>query len=318
MKWYRIRTKFLLTVFAIFTPLIGFYFYYKLPTGPAKDLNTLSDGIFSKIWSVRQILLVGMGDSIVTGFGSGKSEHGFYKMLLDNPDSEYPDMKGKTLRKVFPNLKHINIAMNSTTSGDHIEQIETLPAQLTDTFGIVILSTGGIDLIHNYGRTAPVDQAAYGATKEQIPKFAALFERRLDKLLNRIEKKFPGGVRILLFSIYDPTDGIGDIENVHPYLRLLKPLPKWPEGLMALTTWNKIIRQKATENSNVVLVDNHSLFLGHGLHCEDKTNPYYHPEAPYYWYFENLEDPNKYGYDAIRRYILKIMAKEFSNGLPRA
>jgi len=317
MKSNKRKYKILILLLCVFIPFVSFYLYYRLPVGPGVNAHSLPIEAFQKTWSNRAVLLVGMGDSIVTGFGSGKSEFAFYKMLLNNPDDEYPEMKGKTLRKVFPELRHINIAMNSTTSGDHIDQVEAIPMQSKDVFGIVLLSTGGIDLIHNYGRTPPQDQASYGATKEQIPLLAAKFERRLDKLLNRIEEKFPGGLRILLFSIYDPTDGVGDIENAHPFLKLIKALPKWPDGLFALESWNKIIKRKAEERRTVILVDNHALFLGHGLHCRDKSNPHYHPDSPYYWYFDNLEDPNKYGYDAIRKNILGIMTREFSNGLPK-
>ncbi|MBC8117927.1 MAG: hypothetical protein H7062_26345 [Candidatus Saccharimonas sp.] len=38
-------------------------------------------------------------------------------------------------------------------------------------------------------------------------------------------------------------------------------------------------------------------FLGHGIHCT------------HYWYWDNLEDPNDRGYDAIRRLFLIEMAR---------
>ena len=36
---------------------------------------------------------------------------------------------------------------------------------------------------------------------------------------------------------------------------------------------------------------------------------FYRAEDPHYWYFENLEDPNERGYDAIRRLFLIEMTK---------
>lgn len=312
MKWYQIRWQFILILVLIIGPLVGAYFYYRLPTGDGLSQIDVPDAPFNREWSKRKILLLGMGDSIVTGFGASGKKFGFFEMLTDNPYQDYPDMNNKTLRRVFSQIEKKNIAENSTTSGDHIRQIELLPKQPEEVFGIVVISTGGIDLIHDYGRSAPRDEAIYGATREKIPDYARLFEARLQKLLGKIKAKFPGGVKIFIFSIYDPTDGVGDIENVHPLLKILKKLPKWPDGLYALNLWNTIIKKAAIELDYVVLVDIHQAFLGHGLHCNDKANPYFKPQNPYYWYYINLEDPNKTGYDAIRRLVLLKMIEVFN------
>src|SRR3990172_341861 len=36
------------------------------------------------------------------------------------------------------------------------------------------------------------------------------FEKRLDRMIEEIKKKFPGGCQIFLANIYDPSDGSGD------------------------------------------------------------------------------------------------------------
>jgi hypothetical protein len=61
----------------------------------------------------------------------------------------------------------------------------------------------------------------------------------------------------------------------------------------------------------VHLVDFHAAFLGHGIHCTEHRNENYRKEDPYYWYFDNLEDPNDRGYDAIRRLFLIEMSKVY-------
>jgi len=53
----------------------------------------------------------------------------------------------------------------------------------------------------------------------------------------------------------------------------------------------------------------HDEFLGHGIHCRQPWREHYRPKDPYYWYAENLEDPNIRGYDAIRRLFLIEMVK---------
>ena len=50
-------------------------------------------------------------------------------------------------------------------------------------------------------------------------------------------------------------------------------------------------------------------FLGHGVHCTHFWHREYRPADPHYWYWDNLEDPNDRGYDAIRRLFLIEMAR---------
>jgi hypothetical protein len=43
--------------------------------------------------------------------------------------------------------------------------------------------------------------------------------------------------------------------------------------------------------------------------CRQFWQPFYRPEDPGYWYFDNLEDPNDRGYDALRRLFLIEMSR---------
>lgn len=119
---------------------------------------------------------------------------------------------------------------------------------------------------------------------------------------------------IFLANIYDPTDGVGDIE--HSGL----PLPAWRDGKAILGACNEAIERVARKHKATVrLVDIRGAFLGHGIHASERSNPYYHKDDPSYWYFDNLEDPNDIGYDAIRRLFLKEMAAALgSGGIPGA
>jgi hypothetical protein len=51
------------------------------------------------------------------------------------------------------------------------------------------------------------------------------------------------------------------------------------------------------------------LFLGHGIYSLQFWNRHYRSDDPRYWYWDNFEDPNNRGYDAIRRLFLIEMAK---------
>ena len=130
------------------------------------------------------------------------------------------------------------------------------------------------------------------------------FEKRLENILSEIEARFPGGCHIYLANIYDPAVEQGDAEKAG--------LPHWPDGLAIIASYNRIIDQCASKRQNVYLVDIHSAFLGHGIHCAQFWRAHYCKDDPYYWFHENLEDPNERGYDALRRLFLLRMAQRFT------
>ncbi len=202
----------------------------------------------------------------------------------------------------MPNLTSENKSLSGTTSIELLEfSLPKIEVQPEETFGIVVITTGGNDVIHNYGRTPPREGAMYGATVEEAEIWFANFEDRLTTILGLIDQKFPGGCEIFLGNIYDPTDGVGDTLNAG--------LPVWDDGLEVLQRYNHIIEETCEQTPNVHLVDLHSTFLGHGIHCKKFWKSTYRKEDPYYWYFDNLEDPNDRGYDAIRRLYLNKIAE---------
>jgi len=270
-----------------------------LGSGPAGPVVPRS--AFARVWTERKVLLLGLGDSITAGYGASPG-HSFFDRLARNPDDEFPGMKGICLATVLPNLTPRNLAQSGTTSLEHMAwQIKRFKRYPADTLGVVVMTTGGNDIIHTYGRAAPREGGMYGATMAQAGPWIAAFEKRLDAMMTLIEQAFPGGCHIFLGDIYDPTDGVGDIERAG--------LPKWKDGLEILHTYNHAIARCAAQRANVHLVKIHDAFLGHGLHCAQFWRDTYRPEDPHYWYYHNLEDPNDRGYDAIRRLYLLEMIK---------
>jgi lysophospholipase L1-like esterase len=270
------------------------------PAGPSVDREA-----FAQTWTDRKVLLLGVGDSITAGFGVPKQET-YFEMLVKNPRDEGPNMKGINLSAVLPNLETKNIALSGSTSIRHLEIVEEdLPTQPKDVFGLVVITTGGNDLIHNYGRTKPCEGAMYGATFDAAKPWIDNFEKRLCKMLDLIEEKFPGGCAIFLADIYDPTDGVGEAG--------IMGMPPWPDGLEILDAYNDIIRRAAETHKSVHRVPLHDLFLGHGLNCIYPWNPHYRSDDPHYWYGVNLEDPNARGYDAVRKQFLIEIAKKKRN-----
>lgn len=265
------------------------------PAGPAVDETQ-----FSEIWTERKVKLVGIGDSITAGLGAKTSEHTYFSRLIANPADEYPDMQSLCLSSVIPHLSHENLARSGSTSAQHLEVVQSnLPEHAADVFGLVMLTSGGNDLIHSYGRMPPRECAMYGASLEQANPWIDSFQLRLEEMLDHIAKQFPGGCEIYLANIYDPTDGVGDAPSVY--------LPDWPDGLAIHARYNAVIAECARDRPNVFLVSLYESFLGHGSHCRQFWRATYDASDPYYWYYDNIEDPNDRGYDAIRRIFLNTI-----------
>lgn len=282
------------------TVLFYLFIYFVHPVGQGPAGPPVARDAFARSWTDRPVWLVGIGDSVTAGFGARRG-YSYFDRLIKNPTDEFADLQGICLGAVIPRLQATNLALSGSTSLEHMKkELPRLPIADSNVLGIVVLTTGGNDLIHNYGRTPPRDQAMYGASLEQAKPWIEDFDRRLDSLLDEITAHFPGGCHVFLANIYDPTDEAGDIRRTG--------LPDWPDGLKILNAYNEIIRKHATTRPNVHLVNLHDAFLGHGIHCAQFWTKHYDRKDPHYWYFINLEDPNERGYDAVRRLFLNAMA----------
>ena len=272
-------------------------FYIARPIGSGPAGPPVSRSPFEKTWTERRVLLLGLGDSVTAGLGAKNSSHSYFQRLVANPTNEFEDLNGVCLSRVLPNMQTRNLAISGSTSITHAEIIaEKLETQSHDIFGLVVMTTGGNDLIHSYGRSPAREGAMFLATMQQAKPWIENFETRLNSMLDTITAKFPGGCEIHLADIYDPTDGVGDGASIM--------LPAWPEGLAIHAEYNRTIHRCADARDHVHVVPLYKTFLGHGGHCRQFWQPFYDSKDPYYWFYENVEDPNDRGYDAIRRLFM--------------
>ena len=288
------------------------HFWQARPVGSGPAGPAVPPSAFRRTWTDRKVVLLGLGDSVTEGWGASEGRC-YFRRLVANPHDEFDDMKGICLSAVIPDLEARNLAVPSTTSLHHAEHIRALAKFPAEVLGIVVMTTGGNDIIHDYGRRAPREGAMYGATLEQAQPWIDAYRERLSGMIEMLRKRFPGGCHIFLANIYDPTDGRGDAENA---FGLLSPvsLPPWPDCMRVLRAYNDIIADCANRHPDVHLVDMHGEFMGHGIHCTQFWRDTYRRRDPHYWYFYNLEDPNDRGYDAIRRLMLLEMIKVFRPG----
>jgi lysophospholipase L1-like esterase len=282
---------------------IEFHFHLPVGSGPAGPPVPLEP--FEHPWSQRKVLLLGIGDSVTAGFGA-RHGYSYFDRLTANPADEFEDMRGRSLSRVLPNLTTRNIAVSGSNSLQHLQMLtDKFEKQPADVFGLVVMTSGGNDLIHWYGRNKPQEGAMYGSTITEAEPWIANYEKRLADLFAQIESRFPGGCLIFIVDIYDPSDGKGHPESAW--------LPPWPDVLAIHVAYNDALRRAAARHPNVRVVPMHDTFLGHGIHCRKFWCAHYHFTDPHYWYALNLEDPNERGYDAIRRLFLLEILKEAKN-----
>ena len=298
------RLKVLLAVGALLiaaaAAYIHFWLYLPMGSGPAGP--AVPAGHFAEPWTDRKVLLIGLGDSVTAGFGASPGLS-YFDRLVENPPSEFTDMRGRSLLQVLPGLEAKNLSVSGSNSLQHVDQILTkLKHQPDDLFGLVVMTSGGNDLIHWYGRTPPREGAMYGCTLQQAKPWIANFESRLDEMFTAIEERFPGGCLIFIADIYDPSDGYGNPESAY--------LPPWPDCVRVHAAYNETLRAAAAKHPSVRVVPMHAEFLGHGVHCRKFWTKHFRADDPHYWYLFNLEDPNDRGYDAIRRLFLLEIIKE--------
>jgi lysophospholipase L1-like esterase len=281
-------------------------YWLERPVGAGPAGPPVPRAPFARVWSRRPVVLLGVGDSITAGFGASDPARSYFRRLIAPAPGDPPELEGIGLKYVFPRLTARNLAVPGSTSLQHLSrQILPLKPYPPDTLGLVVMTTGGNDLIHDYGHSPPREGAMFGATLDRAKPWVRNFEIRLESMVRHLKRTFPGGCQIFLASIYDPTDGTGTAWSVG--------LPRWRDAREVHLAYNEAIQRCTVIHPYVHLVNTRDAFLGHGITCRQFWRRSYRPDDPYYWYADNFEDPNDRGYDALRRLFLIEMA-EVSQG----
>jgi hypothetical protein len=305
-RWYSLRWRFVILMLVLGLFLVGISGCIPLlPMGDGPAGPAISSKDFENQWPDRKYILVGLGDSITRGYGVPQ-KHSYFELLIKNDDRQFSEMKGCDLGSVINLIGYENFAVDYTVSQEHIDyQLPQVPQFNDKPHGIVVMTSGGNDLLHNYGRSAPEDGAMYGCTYEQAIDWTENIKQRLIVIVEGVQGKFPGRCDIFLGNIYDPTDGHSDAET--------GGFPKWADASKILNLTNSKIKEICDTYENVHLIDIHKEFLGHGFHCRDSQSKNYRKDDPTFWYCDIVEDPNRRGYDAIRRLYLQEMIKILGN-----
>src|SRR5262249_9678525 len=152
------------------------------PAGPAVPAEP-----FEQPWTARKVLLLGVGDSVTAGLGSTRGRS-YFERLGGHPADDFDDVPGRCPTRGLPGLTTCNTAVSGSNSLQHVQWVrDKLEKQPDDVFGLVVMTSGGNDLIHWYGRSPPHEGAMYGATLEQARPWIANYEKRLDEMFALLE-----------------------------------------------------------------------------------------------------------------------------------
>lgn len=225
---------------------------------------------------------VALGDSMLIDYYAGGPGWGAASLLYKNLDDVYPDWKGKDLSTLFPGIKFHNLTSDGATTSTVLNwQLPRVPTGENQPT-IVVMTVGGNDLLHHYG-----------VPEERGVELSYEMKRNLLKIISCLQdpERFPKPAKIYIGNIYDPSDGMGNLEK--------EGYSPWPDGLKVLDHWNRRI-QEVAEEKGLTLVDIHRHFLGHGVNYDDPSGKYYDPKDNTPW-LRLVIEPNARGAHEIRK-----------------
>ena len=118
MKNKRTRLLVLFGLGLLFTlSALGYIrFYIARPIGSGPAGPAVARESFNQPWSERQVLLLGIGDSVTAGLGAKNSSHSYYQRLVKNPTDEFAELQGgyDAIRRIFLNSIISHSKLNPT------------------------------------------------------------------------------------------------------------------------------------------------------------------------------------------------------------
>lgn len=220
---------------------------------------------------------IALGDSISIDDYPGEGK-GAASLLYRNQDHLHPEFSGKDLYTLNPETAFSNLAVDGASSYDVLhDQLPRIKGDSGKT--LVTLTCGGNDIL------------SHQSGAEEVL-------HRIDGIVKQIRQLFPSSL-VILGTIYDPSDGDGDLFGTQILEKELKTAHEINDGIR---------RMGFAEQIRIAEIHKH--FLGHGLHAKDPSHRYFHPEDPSLWYVLTIE-PNSRGAHEIRRlFWLALNAQE--------
>ena len=221
---------------------------------------------------------VALGDSISIDDYAGGPGCGGAALLFANRDEDFPGWRGRDLRSVEPGATFSLLATDGATTRTLLDAQLPRLAALEVRPALVTLTIGGNDLLAAYGNTR--------AARDVLARVRTALGRALPEIAGLLA---PSG-RVVVGTVYDPSDGTGDAGALG--------LPPWPDGVATIAELNDALREVATDHGHAVAeVADH--FRGHGLLAGNPARREARPAERGLW-FCNVIEPNAWGAGGVR------------------
>jgi len=179
---------------------------------------------------------------------------------------------------------------------DQLPRIDTGSTKRT----LVLMTVGGNDALQVLGESA---ETSLSHMQNKVGILEEIIQWIMDP------SHFPGGVYLVFGNIYDPTDGVGDFTHCG----IGTSYQDWPE----LSEVEPVVNGWYMELANrygVDMLDMHGLFLGHGYHNNDTSNPWYchdcSPDCPCpRWFDFTCIHPNADGHEALAGFFYQMVVR---------
>jgi lysophospholipase L1-like esterase len=196
------------------------------------------------------------------------------------PDIGAASLFHRDLLALWPGIQFHNLTADGATTDD-VLRFQLPRVEETGDPAVVTITAGGNDMLANLGSTRPPVHLVEGMTV------------RITRILDDVTRRLPNSI-VLLGTVYDPSDGTNVLHG-----QRLDREAGW------LARYNDAIRSLAAERENVILIDIHRHFLGHGI-----TAP---PGERWYWN-ELIFEPGARGAEEVRN--LWLAAARSLQGVP--
>ena len=214
-----------------------------------------------------------LGDSISIDDYAGGPGRGGASLLARNRDEDFPQWRGSEL-----GLRFLPLATDGATTATLLDvQLPRLRASGVRP-SVVTLTVGGNDVL-----------GCFGDTRAAL-RTVATVGTRVGTALDQVSAVLAASARVVVGTVYDPSDGIGDTTSVG--------LPPWPGVVGVLAELNETLREVAGRHGAAV-AEIHERFLGHGLAVGDPGQGDPRPADRELWYCDVIE-PNAWGASGVR------------------
>jgi lysophospholipase L1-like esterase len=221
---------------------------------------------------------VALGDSISIDDYSGGPGRGGPSLVFRNRDDDFPQWHGRDLASASSDASFHLLATDGATIRTLLEvqlpRLEAMRARPT----LVSLTIGGNDVLSTYGDTR--------GARRVIADVGAALSRALVTLTSLTARDG----RVLVGTVYDPSDGTGDAARLG--------LPPWPDAVQVIAELNQTLRD-ASARHGATVAEIAERFHGHGLLAGDPGRSEARPADRGLW-FCNLIEPNAWGAGGVR------------------